>query len=196
MVLMPTKKKSLYSSGRVTAKKKPNKVDHKVCLDPVLAGRVLDLSRKREELLSRLKHDPSVGSQVEGVTEELEEAKDEARAETIHFVAISIGRKPWEQLKKDHPPTKEQKKELQDAGFNRQASFNPDTFAPVCFAAALKVAIAWNEEGNATELRDLDDEEITDILEGKDWNDAEQGDLLTACLIANESAPRVDLGNG
>lgn len=193
---MPTKKKPLYSSGRVTAKKKPNQIDHKVCLDPVLAGRVLELSRKKEELLTRLPHNPSVATELEGVTEELEETKDAARSETVHFVALAIGRKPWEALKKEHPPTKEQKKELQDAGFNRQASMNPETFTPVAFAAALKVAVDWNEKGEAIELRELDQEEIDDILNGKDWNDAEQGDLLTAVLIANEAAPRVDLGNG
>lgn len=193
---MPPKKKPLYSSGRITERKKPNQVDHKVCLNPVLAGRVLELSRALEDLRSRLPHDPSVASQIEGATEDLEEAKDAARAETVHFVAIAIGRKPWEKMKKDHPPTREQKKELQEAGFNRQASMNPETFAPVAFEAALRIATDWNEKGEAIALRELDADEIKSICDGADWNDAEEGDLFTAVLIANEAAPRVDLGNG
>lgn len=192
----PTKKRALYSSGRITAKKQPRRMEHKACLNPELTGRVLELRRKREELTARQAYDPSVASQLEGVTEDLEEVEAEARAESVHFVAIAIGRKPWEVMKKDHPPTKEQRKELRDEGFNRSPSFNPDTFTPVAFAAALRVATDWDAEGKAIELRELDAEEIDDILNGSNWNESEQLDLLNIVLLANEASAHVDLGNG
>src|SRR5688572_7601724 len=129
---MPSPKKR--SSGRVTAKK-PNRQEHPLCMDPVAAQRVIDLRRRKIELSGRVKNEPDLATELEVLNLDLEEAIQTVRDETVVFVALSIGKTRWKELKAQYPPTPEQKKEA--AKNNVTYSWDVDDFPEAAFEECL-----------------------------------------------------------
>ena len=192
---MPSPKKR--SSGRVTAKK-PMRHDHPLCMDPVSAQRVIDLRRRKVELATRIaKGEPDLSIELEVLNLDLEEAIQSVRDNTVVFVALSIGKTRWTELKAQYKPTPEQKKEA--AKTNMTFQWDVDLFPEAAFEECLRIS-ERDEDDKEIGLTPLDEETLAEMFHEKDdpkWNDAELGELLTAILIANESSPRVgDLGNG
>jgi hypothetical protein len=182
------------TSGRIT-EKKPVRVERRIPRDPEQAGRVLQLRRRRDELVARIQHEPGLQSDLEGVGADLEDAEDEVRENSIKFVAVSIGKQRWKELKAKYPPTKEQKREAQRDGMS--FPFDVDAFPPVAVRECLRIS-ETDENGHET-LSELTDDMISDMFDGDDgaWNDAEVADLINAVVFANGTQHQIgDLGNG
>ena len=181
---------------RPRLKKKPQSQHKWVCLDPDLTNRVEELERQERDLSRRVQTEPHLRERYDALIVELDDARDDARAASTKFVAISIGSKPWEDLVAKYPPTKEQKREVAKEAGLMILQFNPDTFPPVAMKACLNVSVGVDDDG-ADILDPLDDDEIYDINNGKDWNAGEVTELFGLCIAANQKVSRVaDLGNG
>lgn len=187
---MPSPKKR-RPSGRVTAKKAMQQETF-ICMDPVAAGRMIELQNKRDDLKAKVRNDPDLQADLTDVLDELEEVEELVRDQTVKFVALSIGRTRWNELKAQYPPTRAQKKEF---GPTLGAlEWDLEAFPPVAFEQCLRIA-EIDDNGKET-LVELDPEDIKEMLEGETWNENEVSQLLFSVRLANESAPRVgDLGN-
>lgn len=108
--------------------------------------------------------------------------RDAARAaldgSTVWLVFRAVGRKAYDQLVRDHPPTEEQLAEKRDPGTPTPA-WNLDTF-PVALIAASCVEPAMTVE----EAQTIWDE----------WNGGEIADLWMAALRANTTRRVVEMG--
>lgn len=121
----------------------------------------------------------------------LDKLLDEA-AEAGHIVSFSfraIGRKRFEKLKDEHPPTEEQQKEAREHGLAAgiraeltRLTYNPDTFPPALIAEASLAPKITHDE--AWELFHV----------SEDWNEEEVTDLFLTALSAQQSRDSADLG--
>lgn len=183
------------ATGRITEKKKPVQIVVPLCMEPTAALRLTDLVDRRRFLEAQVKNDPSFQDELDEVVDQIDELRPFVDENTYDFVGISIGRNPWEELKSLHPPSPEQSKKAKKDGFMSLA-WNTETFYPDAFKVGLKVAVEWDEDNVPTVLRDLDEEEITEILDGEKYNEGEITQLMRAVVDANSASPRVgDLGN-
>lgn len=164
-------------------------------LDPEQAGRLVELRRRRENLTARLQRDPNVQTELDGVLLDIEDAEQEVRDNSIKFVALSIGKTRWKELKAKYPPTKEQKREAQREGIGMP--FDVDTFPQAAFRECLHIA-ETDDDGHEVLMPVTDDMILRMFDENAgEWNDAEIGDLTQACIFANGTQHEVgDLGNG
>lgn len=175
-------------------RKTPQRMTRWVCLDSEAAGRVEDLELKEQQLSRRLSAEPHLREQYDATTAELEDARDEARENSVKFVALSIGSKPWQKLVDAHQPTREQKRDAQKDGVGN-LSWNPDSFPRAAILACLRVATT-DEDGKDV-LSELTADEVDDMIDGTDWNSGEVSELFGACVVANQRVTRIsDLGNG
>ncbi len=122
---------------------------------------------------------------------ELERLQEEAveHEQVVRFTFRGIGRKAFERLKDDHPPTPEQQKSAQEeavaTGVDAELArlrWDADKFPPALVAAAsIEPKITHDE---AWELFHV----------SEDWNEAEVTDLFLAALRAQQGRDSADLG--
>lgn len=117
---------------------------------------------------------------------ELDAASAALKESTVTMVFRSIGRKAYEKLVSEHPPTDEQIAEAEKDNEPKPA-YNIDTFAP---ALVLKSCV----EPKMTE------DEVLVIFEGDDetpaWNTTEILEIWLAALEVNTQRRVVSLGKG
>lgn len=118
---------------------------------------------------------PAEGELHDKAVADLEAAYQTLEESTVDILLRSIGRKRYDALLGDHPPTEEQKKE--DGGEN--LLYNPETF-PIALVAESSVEPKMTYE----EAKDLFDE----------WNGAELSELFFAALAVNTQRRVVELG--
>jgi hypothetical protein len=119
---------------------------------------------------------------LEEIEQEVQAVKTKAREESIFFLFESIGRKRYDKMMEEHPPSKEQVIRAEKEG--ETLTFNVETFP-----FALIDACALEPEHEPGELgawlqEDPDDE----------WNTAEIADLFQAAMTTNVGRVRLDLG--
>lgn len=100
--------------------------------------------------------------------EDLAKAEDEWVANLAHFVFEGLGRRKFEALTVEHPPTREQRDRAKAVG--GFASWNPDEFAPALISACLV-----EPKLSTAEVRELWDHPA--------WNQAELGELFEAAIF-------------
>lgn len=105
----------------------------------------------------------------------LEAVRDEVRETGISFVIVAMGRKEFEALLREHPPTDEQRAE-------NQATFNPDTFYPALFSESVEGDLTpeqWSE----------------DFFDSPEWGTGEIAALRAKVMGVNTRNRVADLGN-
>ena len=92
-----------------------------------------------EELLDRAqRHDEANGTETaRDVAKRLQELEAQAEDSRVRFVLEAITHRTYQQLRTDHPPTKEQTEAAAKRGGEEEPAFDPDTFAPALVAAQL-----------------------------------------------------------
>jgi hypothetical protein len=135
---------------------------------------ITDYSRRREELRERI------------------DAAHEAARESgalVSFSFRSLGRKVYQKLIDEHPPTDEQQKEADKRAKELELPqrlarlrWNADTFPPALVAAA------------SHEPKISPDEAWELFHVSEDWNEAEVADLLATAQAAQETRSVADLG--
>lgn len=92
-----------------------------------------------EDLLERAqRHDEANGTDtVRDVAKRLQEAEAQAEESRVRFTLQAIPHRAYQQLRAEHPPTKEQIEEAAKRGSNEEPVFDPDSFAPALVEAQL-----------------------------------------------------------
>lgn len=119
-------------------------------------------------------------AEIERLTVKVAELEKAAQESMIELKLTALGRRRYEEIKMEHPPTDKQK----DA---EGSSFNPDTFP----LALICESVVWIKFGG--EREDMSREELTKFLGGEDWSEAEFMDMWMACVVLNQSKKVVDL---
>lgn len=99
---------------------------------------------------------------------------------TVEFVFRSIGRPAFEELVDSCQPTNKQIQEARKKD-EEEPVWNPDTFMPGLIAKAIVEP-------------ELTEEDVFDLWESPEWNQAELLSLFFAALQVNQSRKVVDLG--
>jgi len=113
---------------------------------------------------------------------EYDEAVEQSADFLVEFAFRSIGRKAFEELLSNCPPTEGQKKDAMKKGEDEPA-WNPDTFMPSLLAASIVTP-------------EISEEEMFEMWESEDWNMAELTALFLAAIQVNQTRKVVDLGKG
>lgn len=92
-----------------------------------------------EELLERSqRHDEANGTETaRDVAKTLQEAEVQAEESRVRFTLEAVTHRAYQQLRAEHPPTKEQIEKAAARGGNEEPAFDPDTFAPALVEAQL-----------------------------------------------------------
>ncbi|KIZ16829.1 hypothetical protein [Streptomyces natalensis] len=92
-----------------------------------------------EELLDRAqRHDEANGTETaRDVAKRLQELEAQAEASRVQFTLEAITHRAYQQLRADHPPTKEQIEAAAKRGGEEEPAFDPDSFAPALVEAQL-----------------------------------------------------------
>lgn len=143
--------------------------------------------RQRQENIVEVRGDNTSDADrllLQDLHNQVDTLKESIKNSAIKFVFQAIGRKRYDKLMEDYPPTKEQMVAAEKDG--ESITFNPDTFP---FALIDACAIEPEHEPGELEewLRDDPDEE---------WNTAEITDLFHSAVGVNVNRNRVDLGKG
>lgn len=92
-----------------------------------------------EELLERAqRYDDANGTDTaRDVAKHLQEQEAQAEASRVRFTLEAITHRAYQQLRAEHPPTKEQIEAAARRGGEEEPAFDPDTFAPALVEAQL-----------------------------------------------------------
>ncbi len=175
-------------------KKKPVSRSIEIFLDSDVAqavNRAEAALERAEERLSQRPSDAALQAKQADAKAELERLQAEASESgaVATFTFRGIGRKAYEQLIEDHPPTEAQQKEAREAGqaaglpaqFQR-LKWNADTFPPALIAAASYEPKITPEEAW----------EIYHVSEN--WNDGELTSIFVTAVEAQQARDVADLG--
>lgn len=176
---LPGKRPATYDRLK---KKKPVEETVEILLDdsPTIA-----LTEARDKLLEAegTLHEDEKNPKLKKARDEAKRALDAAMAaqdaEIVTIKFRAIGRKRFDALLDEHPPTKEQEQKAKDAG--GEAGWNSDTFPPAVIAAS-----AIEPELTIEQVMELYD----------DWNASEIQLLFLAAYKVNTNRRVPDLGNG
>ena len=144
------------------------------------AAAVNRLTEADRALTARPK-DQRVISEREEALEALEALEGEAEEASEDFTFRGIGRKVFEDLIDNHEATKEQRAKARKAG--EEVQWNAETFPQALVSASLVDP-------------DLSEEDIHEIWDSEDWNQAELLELFSAALEVNTSRRTSNLGKG
>lgn len=113
--------------------KRPNTRSVTLILDPEIPRQIRELERAydRERRTDERENRPAKAPAIRKVIEEL---KDQAADSEITFTFRDIGRKRFDGMIEEHPPTPAQIKAAKERN-QSIPEFNPDTFAPALMAA-------------------------------------------------------------
>lgn len=166
----------------IKKKKKPLFQRVPIALDGDKADEFNAARARVDELEAQLAelNDKATRSALVDAKNKLEELRSEMEDNVVVFVFRAIGRPAFEDLTAEHPPTKKQKDEAEKKGAEEPA-WNSETFPPALVAAALV-------EPKLTE------EEVLEIWNSDNWNDAELMALFLAAFNVNQNRKVVDLG--
>lgn len=174
------------------SKKKPIKKTIWVAGDSELADEFSELeaslSRAEGALASLPATSPrreAAASDVLELTAKVAELKAQLRETSIKFTFQSLGRKRYEKILADHPPTDEQVKAHKDSGEAGAIEFNPDTF-PYALISHSCIEPLVNDE-NREEFESW-------IRDSDDWNGAEVITLFQTAMAVNTSRRLVNMG--
>ncbi len=182
------------SLGELRSKKRPVTRSVDIFLNSEVAEAVNRAQVVLDQIEKRVESNPGeLNLQVrrDEARAELERLQEEAivSGDVVTFTFRSIGRKAYERLIEEHPPTEAQQKDAREeglaAGLSAQLSrlsWNADTFPPALIAAASVAPKISNEE--AWELYNDSD----------DWNSAELTALFLAARDAQQARAVADLG--
>lgn len=177
--------KKVASYKDVKKRKKPAIIKVPVAMDGEFADKfnaAVQALQEAEDALNDNPRDTIARKAVAEAKETVEELRPEVEEQIIEFVFRSIGRRKFEELVDQCPPTKAQKTEANKKG-EEEPGWNHDTFPPTLIAAAV-VSPEMSEE-DAFEMWDDDD-----------WNQAELVSLFLASLAVNQQRKVVELGKG
>lgn len=167
---MPDTKNRPATFDHLRKKKPIEKIVH-VPLDP-------DLVEAYEKAVEDFEAADARDDDLSVVSAAREAAREKLEEQTVSLKFRSIGRKRYDALIHDHPPTDEQNEEHQRQ-YGQKAPYDVETFAPALIAAS-----CVEPEMTAEQVMELFD----------DWNPAEVFDLYTAALEVNTQRRVVDLG--
>jgi hypothetical protein len=159
----------------ILAEKKPNTRTVDIILDSDLANEILLKEQEKEQLRSRKGR--SLADGIGPIETELDALYEKAADTAVTFVFEDIGRKVFDALVLEHPPTKAQKEQIAELG-GGILEYNIETFPPALIAAA-----ASDPE------MDLDDAvEIFDT-----WSSGDAEILFTVALLVCKERTSIPL---
>lgn len=166
-------------------KKKPNFKTVRLPLDSEIADAFEDAKAEEERLKTRLEYKPddrNLLKEHDAAVAKLEEAKALMLENSVLFKFRSIGRKRFDDLIFEHPPTEAQIKKAKENG-SGEANWNEDTF-PIALIHACLVDPKMEEH------------EVKDLWDSEDWSGSEVLALFWAALEVNSNRRAIDLGKG
>lgn len=134
---------------------------------------------RAEGNLAESPDDSGLQREMAAAQNDLDEALEAQNEEVVWCRFRSIGRKAYDRLIDEHPPTDKQKEEAAEAG--NPAPYNGETFAPALVAASCvepKMTV----------------EDAKEIFE--EWNQSESFSLFMAAMRVCTGRRVSDLGNG
>lgn len=168
----------------IRSQKKPNRDTRWVCLDPEaadaydVAARELD----RAKIFASGRQGEETAAALVASQEKYDAAKAELRKKSVRFVAQALGRKKYNKLKEQHPPTDEQQEQvMEESKGAMRLTYNSDTFVPELISRTLV-----EPEMTAQDVRDWFDDD--------NWNDAEIATVVKMCFDVNSENRIVPLG--
>ena len=132
-----------------------------------------------EELLERAqRYDDANGTETaRDVAKHLQEQEAQAEASRVRFTLEAITHRAYQQLRAEHPPTKEQIEAAARRGGEEEPAFDPDTFAP----ALVEAQLIEPKPADSTEFRAFWDE-LSDGQLARVWGAAIQIQFQTGEL--------------
>lgn len=123
----------VLSAAELDKRWKPTLTRTTICFDSDL---VLEIERLEEEMQRAAFEDKILNRVPEAldIAYRIIELRKQAKAEEVEFVFKGIGRRPYTDMLRAHPPTDEQQRIAADN--DQRMQWNPDTFPPALLAAA------------------------------------------------------------
>ena len=134
----------------------------------------------REIQVKRFSSNPSVQEQAKKLEDERVDLEAQVKKTSIKIVVQSMGRRAYEDLLGEHPPTTAQVEDFKKQGGRGQLPFNTDTYPMALIMASL------------TEPEPTD--EVKEWLDGDDWTAGEIQEIFTACVSINSENNILELG--
>jgi hypothetical protein len=175
--------KTVLSYKELKKRKKPMIRRVPIALDGEKADEFNEKVAALSDAEDRLKQSPrerELLSEVATLRNEVSDLRDEMGDLVVEFVFRSVGRRKYEDLVDSCPPSKKQLAEAQKDGTDAPG-WNQESFPPTLIAAALVEP-------------ELSEEEVFEIWESDDWNQAELVTLFMAAMAVNAERKVVDLG--
>lgn len=162
-------------AAKATEDKKPVTYDHlksmkkpvlktiRICLNSELSQALADAEGELQMAEIEAEHSPNpeTAQRLADVQRRIEEARAAATEQSVKFVFRSIGRKTYERLVRENPPTEKQKKEAEDRGDNPDdLDWDAEKFPPLLVAATLVEP-------------ELTEEQVLEIFNSDDWSSTE-----------------------
>lgn len=167
------------------ASKKANLQRVHIAMDPEVAeayGEAKNAFDVAKLIAEARPDDPKLSMALEAEKLRLAEAKAALREDAVTFTFRGIGRKSYDDLVAEHPPTDEQRqKSVELTGDPRNIGFNTDTFPPVVIFRSMIEPEMTQEEVNA-------------LYDDPAWNGPEVMELFAAALAVNSTRRVVELG--
>lgn len=147
-----------------------------VYLDDDVAAEAAEVNQRAARW--RIRHDNQ--PLPEELQQEVDRVNEELKEHTTYMVFQSMGRKAYEDLMGEHPPTKKQEEEAEEAGVEKPP-YNTDTFPPALISAS-----CVEPEMSVAEVEVLFDE----------WTAPEITAMFSAALEVNTQRRVVQMGEG
>lgn len=167
--------------------KKPDVKKCRIATDPEIADRfesAKDAYDKAWKIYERIPDNTAARAEYEEAKDLLDQATEELMLNSIEFVFRAIGRKAYEDLILEHPPTPAQQAKAKKLG-QEGYSWNPDTFPPALIAASMMGPTLLSPQ-----------EVLDQIWDNPAWSGPETVLLFGAAIGANESFRQLDLPKG
>lgn len=143
------------SINEILAKKKPNRITVEVVMDAEL-GHKIQMKARELELAQTSRFGSMADKNPVRIQEELDDLFLEAKDSVEEFTFQDIGRRAYDALVREHPPTEEQKQQWKDVGGQGPLAWNLETFPPaiisacavdpeIPFEAAIQIMDDWSE---------------------------------------------------
>lgn len=136
-----------------------------------------------QEMQGMGEDDPGFKAKAEGARAALRAAEEEAEKDAVEYVFKNVGRKAFDKLITDHPPTDENREDAKAQGGNPDdLNWNPNTF-PVALVAA---AIIHPQ---------MDEAEVQEMWDDPEWGGGELQQLFWTALAAQQKSRVLQMGN-
>lgn len=171
------------------ARKQPVRKPVYLAADPTMLEELnsLEAEVRRLQATVKLRDDAASAERLPLAESELETIREALESEAVKFVFKSIGRKAYDRLVQEHPPTDEQLERARQEDEKATLPFNPDTFP-------LALMMACMEEPDVTDPDDAN--AMREWLESEVFNSSETMMLFNACLDVNTRSTLVQMGKG